>query len=119
MLTWSEMNRMVAGEMLEMRRGPVISWCRQKVEEQETRRDFLIEGSCGSPAPSTCARNKRGERKGGRNPLRRGGAAKRRWWWWRALWPSRKNGEGRKKKCAAAGKRGEEKKKKERKIWSF
>ncbi|KDP41095.1 hypothetical protein JCGZ_03225 [Jatropha curcas] len=73
MLTWSEMNRMMAGEMLEMRRGPVMSWCPRKVEEQETRCGFPIEGSRGSPAPSACARNERGERKGGRNPLRRGG----------------------------------------------
>ncbi|KDP38268.1 hypothetical protein JCGZ_05802 [Jatropha curcas] len=93
MLTWSEMNRMVAGEMLEMRRGPVMSWCQRKVEEQETRRDFPIEGSRGSPASSACARNERGESKGGRNPLRRGGDSKA-WRWSPVIENKKKTGGG-------------------------
>ncbi|KDP43602.1 hypothetical protein JCGZ_16889 [Jatropha curcas] len=67
MPTWSKMNRMVAGEMLGMSRGPVMSWCRRKVEEQEARRDFPIEGSRGSPAPSAYTRKERRERKRGRS----------------------------------------------------
>ncbi|KDP30371.1 hypothetical protein JCGZ_17100 [Jatropha curcas] len=38
-------------------------WCRQKIEEQEARRDFPIKGCRGSPALSAYAKNERKERR--------------------------------------------------------